>query len=122
MFPQGTLVHQESRPIACEPGIGILARSVGTAWLCPVAYRYELLREQRGEIRVLFGEPQRVAWSDNHRIRDVVDDCSLRLTLLADQVRDDALQERSDDYEVFLRGPLSMEQRFDKLLGRSPGR
>lgn len=122
MFPQGTLVHQEERPIICEPGLGILARSIGTVWMCPVAYRYELLREQRGEVRVLFGTPHRVTWDQSHSIRAVTEECSERLTALADEVRRDALHEQRDDYAVFLRGPRSMEQRFDAILGRKPGR
>lgn len=122
MFPQGTLVHQEHRPIICEPGIALLTKSIGDVWLCPVAYRYELLREQRGEIRVLFGTPHRERWTPERSVRDLVHDCSSRLTALADEVRTDALHEHREGYDVFLRGPLSMEQRFDRILGRTPSR
>ena len=118
MFPQGTLVNQERRPIECEPGIGILARALEDVWLCPVAYRYELLREQRGEVRVVFGTPHRETWSEGRSIRALVRECSDRLSNLADVAREDALNEQHEDYEVFLRGPISMEQRFDRLLGR----
>ena len=118
MFPQGTLVNQERRPIECEPGIGILARALEDVWLCPVAYRYELLREQRGEVRVVFGTPHRETWSEGRSIRALVRECSDRLSNLADVAREDALNEQHEGYEVFLRGPISMEQRFDRLLGR----
>lgn len=118
IFPQGTLVHQDVRPIECEPGIGILAKKLGHVYLCPVALRYELLREQRPECLVRIGVPHEVRWGSSSSVRDVVADCTERLTDLADHVRRDAMTERHDGYTTFFEGRLSMEKRFDRVRGR----
>lgn len=117
MFPQGTLVHQDSRPLVLEPGLGILARAIQPVWLCPVAFRYDLLREQRPDALVAIGQPQRWEgglWS----ARDAVADASAHLTALADEVRAEAQVEQLDAYSVFYRGRRSMEKRYDTLRGR----
>lgn len=119
MFPQGTLVQQDVRPIVCEPGIGILARKLGDVMLCPVAFRYEILREQRPACRVIIGTPHAAANDGRPDVRDVTEACARRLTALADEARADAMLERTEGYQVVLRGKRSMEKRFDAVMGRN---
>lgn len=112
MFPQGTLRHQDVRPLNLEPGIGILARSVPSLLMCPVAIRYDMVKEQRPEFRLHFGEIHEPGSQD---IRAITEDCEVRLLGLADTVREAALSDDCAHWRVLHHGPRSMEKRFDAI-------
>lgn len=114
MFPQGTLVQQDVRPLVVEPGLAMLAKRLPAVWLCPVAMRYELLREQRPEARIVVGRPERVDTAGT-TLRDLQRDSAERLEALADRVRADAQAERTEGYRPCYRGPRSMEKQFDHV-------
>lgn len=116
MFPQGELIHQDAPTIVCEPGIGIIASSLGQCRIVPVALRYEHLREQRPSCWVRFGAPYRVRGSQS--IREITATVGEHLTAVRDMVRDDAVAEDTTEYRTFLRGLMSMEKRFDRLMRR----
>lgn len=118
MFPQGELVQQDVRPIECDPGLGILTKMTGTAWLAPVAFRYELVREQRPDVFIRIGEPKRVEWSESMNVAQVMNDAQERLNNLADSVRTDALSHHVGSYRAIYRGTTSMEKRFDTITGK----
>ena len=118
MYPQGRLIHQDVDRIECEPGIGILTHLVGACRILPVAMRYELLREQRPIGWVRFAEP--VTVGPGTPIRQVQATCSDALTTIRDSLRIDAMNEQHHSYETFVQGRMSMEKRFDALLGRQP--
>lgn len=118
MYPQGELIHQDVDRIECEPGIGILAHLVGTCRILPVAMRYELLREQRPACWVRFAKP--LVIDPGTPIRNAQALCCDALTQVRDSLRSDAMGERQDGYESFIKGRMSMEKRFDALLGRRP--
>lgn len=117
MYPQGTLIHQDVATINCEPGIGILTRMLGRCRILPVAMRYELLREQRPVCWVRFGEPLDIVHGEP--IRTVQTMCTVSLTALRDELRNDAMSEHHDPYDRFIAGRRSMEKRYDALLGRT---
>lgn len=119
MFPQGELVQQDVRPIECDPGLGILARMTGTVWLAPVAFRYELVREQRPDAFIRIGAPQRLDWSETDTIANVMNNAQVRLTSLADGVRADALAHQVSGYRAVYRGATSMEKRFDTITRKN---
>jgi chlorobactene lauroyltransferase len=119
MFPQGELIQQDVRPISCDPGLGILTRLLGTAWLAPVAFRYEMVREQRPDVFIRIGAPQRVEWSKDMRIDDIIRDAQDRLTSLADGVRADAMAHNTAPYRTLYTGARSMEKLFDTITGKS---
>ncbi|MBU3700361.1 MAG: hypothetical protein FGM33_10210 [Candidatus Kapabacteria bacterium] len=118
MYPQGELIHQDVDRIDCEPGVGILTHLVGPCRILPVAMRYEMLREQRPACWVRFDKS--LVIEPSTPIRHVQAICSEALTSVRDVLRADAMSERHEHYETFVRGPLSMEKRFDALLGRRP--
>lgn len=115
MFPQGTLIHQDVRPLGCEPGVGVLASKLPAVWMCPVAMRYELLREQRPQAWIEIGEPYRVEGGEPRILTVHAEE---RLTAVADQLRVAAMHEREEGFRAMTTGPRSMEKRFDTLLGR----
>lgn len=116
MYPQGTLVHQDVDRIECEPGIGILTRLLGHCRILPVAMRYEMLREQRPAAWIRFGQPLDV--TPSRSIREVQSQCSGVLTQLRNDLRRDAMSELHGPYERLFTGRMSMEKRYDAVMGR----
>ncbi len=112
MFPQGTLIHQDQRPIVCDPGIGILANKLPAVWIAPVAMRYELLREQRPHGWITIGQPYRVEGGSPRDVTSVVQE---QITHQADQLRTAAMAEDARSFAELVRGRMSMEKRFDHL-------
>ncbi len=110
MFPQGTLRHQDLRPLHLEPGLGLLARHVPSVLLCPVSLRYDFVLEQRPELRIDIGE----AHEARGDIRSTTADCEQRLTELAERTRQAALNNDTEGWQVLHHGPLSMEKQFDR--------
>jgi len=102
MFPQGMLVHQEQRPLVCEPGLTILASMIPSAVIVPVAIRYEMLREQGGVVWIRCGAR-------------VTSDVCRALEKVADQVRADAMAEDDSAYTVVINGKRSMEKKYDRV-------
>ncbi|MFN6134794.1 MAG: hypothetical protein ACK475_00755, partial [Bacteroidota bacterium] len=80
--------------------------------------RYELLREQRPACWVRFAKP--LVIDSGTPIRNAQALCCDALTQVRDSLRSDAMGERQDGYESFIKGRMSMEKRFDALLGRRP--
>ena len=112
MFPQGTLIHQDQRPIVCEPGVGILAAKLPAVWIVPVAMRYELLREQRPYSWIDVGTPYRVEGGSPREVTSAVQE---QMTLRANAVKEAAMAEQDEGFEALVRGRMSMEKRFDHL-------
>ncbi len=118
MFPQGALVQQDVRPIICDPGLAMLARLTSSAWLAPVAFRYELLREQRPDVLIKIGTPEFVQWTNATTVTDVMNRAQVRLTEVADQTRQDAMTEDLTSYRVLYQGARSMEKTFDTITNK----
>ncbi len=118
IFPQGQLVPQDHRPIVCESGIGILAKLLGEAYFVPVALRYDFLREQRPEMFVRIGTPDYIVWDKDKSVRAITEFFTQRLTQEWDVLHHDIHGQTNQDYRIFLEGSMSMEKRFDKILGR----
>ena len=118
IFPQGQLVPQEYRPIVCESGIGILAKLLGAAYFAPVALRYDFLREQRPEMFVRIGKPAHIVWDAENNVRTITEFFTQQLTHEWDSLRHDILMQNTQEYRTFLEGSISMEKRFDKILGK----
>lgn len=115
MFPQGTLVHQEERPILCEPGIAILASMVPNAVVIPVAIRYEVLREQGGVLWLRFGRAIESAEREAMSIEDVRGIVAEQMQAVANIVRTDAMSENATEYDTVLKGKRSMEKKYDSM-------
>ena len=56
IFPQGTIIHQESRPLEFEPGAAFLALKSGRAIIKPVTLHYSFNHHQLPSVSILFGE------------------------------------------------------------------
>jgi 1-acyl-sn-glycerol-3-phosphate acyltransferase len=59
MFPQGKVVPAWKRPFGFQGGLAWLKQNVPQAALIPLARRFEFLREEKPQILLRFGPPQR---------------------------------------------------------------
>ncbi|MBC8124521.1 MAG: lysophospholipid acyltransferase family protein [Candidatus Kapabacteria bacterium] len=102
MFPQGTLINQETANIDCEPGIAILAKMLGTVRIVPLALRYEMLRFKKSTCWAKFGEPLTIEWTPTSTIAQVTSAVSNALTVLSSNLRNDAINENDATYRSFI--------------------
>jgi len=107
MFPQGTLIHQDLS-IACDPGIGILAKKLGRVTIVPLALRYEMLRDQHPTCWARFGNPIEVIWGEHSTIEDVTLSVTNALTMASALLRADAKYEDDSAYRPFIIGRRSL--------------
>ncbi|MCU0331143.1 MAG: lysophospholipid acyltransferase family protein [Candidatus Kapabacteria bacterium] len=114
MFPQGTLVHQDKRPLNLDPGLAILCRYLGTCSIIPVAMRYDVVHEQRPVARIRVGKPVWLSNEETGDIRGTLRRAEDLLTSTANEAYTDALHDEERPYRVLLEGAKSMEKRFDE--------
>lgn len=119
LFPQGEIVPNDRRPIHCYSGTAHLIQRIGTCAIVPVAFRYELLREERPIALVSVGEIEEVAANDGRTIPQLTEHITALLTAQADRLRDDFCREQLEEFDVILRGKGSINNRWDKARGRS---
>ncbi len=124
VFPQGTIVPNDRRPLALSRGVAHLARRAGAVRLAPVALRYEFSQEQRPDAFISVG-PARVLYGDEApRPRALMADLAADLTATIDALRADVVAERLADFTIVLRGKSGIDRAFDQLAsrGRRPSR
>jgi 1-acyl-sn-glycerol-3-phosphate acyltransferase len=110
-FPQGTITHPE-HVVHCGPGLALLMREVGVAWLCPVGIRYESLQAPKPTVIVRFGKAERVEWTEHGEIGDVAEALTQRLAFVADRVRSDVMNRHFSAYtDVFQHTSQRIPQR-----------
>jgi chlorobactene lauroyltransferase len=118
MFPQGTLVHQDKRPLQLDPGLAILCRSLQGATIIPVAMRYDLLLEQRPEARIGIGDPLYISPAMANDLRATISIAQQLLSACADNIQRDAYAAEQAGYRTLYQGCLSMEKRYDIIKKR----
>jgi 1-acyl-sn-glycerol-3-phosphate acyltransferase len=117
IFPQGELVHQESRPLHLYSGLAVLMRMLGTAMAAPVAIRYEFLKEQKPECFISIGRPHLINIQEFTATEQITELCSRELTNSMDALRNDILQDNLQDFTLMMQGGMSMEKKWDKVRG-----
>lgn len=118
MFPQGTIVHQDKRPLGFEPGIGMLVKKLGRVALAPVAFRYDYQREEGAEIRISIGVPELFEWDKDSSIKAITEQCEQTMQTLMSAQQHQAIHSLYDGYEVYLSGRKSIEKSYDSLRGK----
>lgn len=117
LFPQGDIRPNDLRPIECYSGTSHLIRLLGDCTLLPVAFRYELLGEERPIALGRFGNPERITEKNIPGIRDLTAHIAERITVEADRLRDDVLGEHLEEYTTILAGKHSIDRRWDRARG-----
>ena len=128
-FPQGEIVPNDRRPLEIQRGIGRLLEMIGRVTLLPVAFRYELMDNERPDAWIRVGPPTGLDLTSpagtmsGSEIEELV---RRGMTGTADRLREDVLERRTDEYRTILRGRRSIDEWWSDLRGnrslhRRPG-
>jgi 1-acyl-sn-glycerol-3-phosphate acyltransferase len=117
LFPEGTMLPNERRPLQVLSGAARLAQRVGRVRLVPVAMRYEFLQEQRPDIFIRFG-PARVVTQADHP-RAITAWLGAAITAELDALTADVIAERLANFTTVLRGRGGIDRTFDRLASRT---
>ena len=119
-FPQGEIVPNDRRPIQIQRGISRLLEMIGHFTLLPVAFRYELLDNERPDAWIRVGSPTKLRLREalgDTAISDLAEHVRTGLTETADRLRADVLERRTEEYGTILRGGRSVDDRWSDLRG-----
>lgn len=117
IFPQGERRPAGERPLRCERGAAQLARAYASPLrICPVAFRYAFVGEQRPEAFVLVGEEWLPGPADRGRSRRVLMDAIAgRLERTVAGLDELVAGERLDAFAPLTPGRLSVNKRLDRF-------
>ena len=117
VFPQGTMVPNERRPLRLYSGVARLAKQVGHVRVVPMAFRYQFLQEQRPDVFISIGAGRLATERDAPRATTAwLGDA---LTTELDALTADVTAERLGDFTVVLRGRGGIDRTFDRLASRT---
>jgi chlorobactene lauroyltransferase len=121
LFPQGEIVPNDRRPLTFFSGAAHLARLTCPSLLYPLASRIEYMAEQRPDLYISLGAPMMVT-EEMSREAGFLKRCTHQLetgvTAELDQLRDDIIACRRDDFTLLMHGQASTNRIFDSLLFR----
>lgn len=123
MFPQGVIAHNDRRPLGCETGAAHLAARLGACTLAPVAFRYEVGREELPIALASVGPLRRIEPGERVTPRELGAEIEEMLTQEVDHLRESVVADRLEDFHPFLVGARSVSQRWDRVrrIGRGKG-
>jgi chlorobactene lauroyltransferase len=117
IFPQGDRRPAEERPLRCQRGAAQLARAyAGPLRICPVAFRYAFLGEQRPEAFVLVGDEWLPGPAERAASRAVLMDAVAgRLEHTVATLDELVAREYLDTFTPLTAGGLSVNKRLDRF-------
>ena len=98
IFPQGTIEHNDIRPLKLYTGAARIIKRVGAAYTAPVALRYEFLDDFRPEALMRVEEPERVEAMPGFNAKQLTETFSQRLTEALDALRADVFAKNLSAY------------------------
>ncbi|HUP27105.1 MAG TPA: lysophospholipid acyltransferase family protein [Chloroflexia bacterium] len=116
MFPQGTMVHPEARPINIYGGAANIARRLDECALVPVAVRYEFLLEQAPDAFACVGPPLLVSAGGHLSSREITTRLQAAMTSTADDLRHDIASSNLRAYRRVLEGRGSVNKAWDRVV------
>ncbi len=99
IFPQGVTLPNDVRPLRLYTGAAHIIKQTGTAYVAPVAMRYEFLDEFHPDILVRVGEVERIEAGANFNAKRMTNVLTVNLTSTLDRVRTDIIRRDLADYE-----------------------
>jgi 1-acyl-sn-glycerol-3-phosphate acyltransferase len=117
IFPQGERRPAGERPLRCERGAAQLARAYGGPLrVCPVAFRYAFVGEQRPEAFVLLGEEWLPAPAERAGSRRaLMEGIAHRLEHTVASLDELVAPERLEAFAPLTAGGLSVNKRLDRF-------
>ncbi|MBS1913338.1 MAG: lysophospholipid acyltransferase family protein [Bacteroidetes bacterium] len=119
IFPQGTIAPNDRRPIRTEPGAAHLARRLERVAIAPVAFRYEVGREEHPLACIRIGAPRILGGADTADPRKLNEEIARMMEAELDALRDAMLAENYAGFERLIRGRRSVNAAWDDVRGRS---
>jgi 1-acyl-sn-glycerol-3-phosphate acyltransferase len=98
IFPQGEILHNDSRPFHFYKGISKITEKVGKCRAIPLAVRYEFLGEFKPEIFVKVGKTEFFDNNSKAETRNLENN----LSLLLDKLKSDILNKNFKDFEKII--------------------
>ncbi len=117
IFPQGKIVPNDCRPIRCQSGIGRLIAMLGECSVIPVAFRYEVGREELPIAYVSVGQEGRFTGNDTRSPHELATEVATLLTNELDALRNAVLTESTEGFQPLLSGRASVSTRWDNARG-----
>jgi len=121
IFPQGKILPNDHRPIEVESGTAHLIRLLGKCSVAPVAFRYELGREELPIAYISVGRAEHLPAGDATPVRERSRLIATAMTDELNRLRDDLNEERTGGFELLLRGRSSINRRWDGVRGIDDG-
>ena len=116
IFPQGTMLPNDFRPIVFFNGISKIAQKLGEVNLIPVAFRYEFLMEQRPEIFISIGKAKSTGSFEN--IKDLTADLNDKLLKELDRLKNRVIKSEFSGFRTILQGRESVNKKVDTVYGK----
>jgi len=119
IYPQGTMVPNERRPLDFFSGIAHLASKInGDVRLVPIAIRYQFLQEQRPEVFIHVGKARIISPDQRIKAHQLTEELRLTLTADIDQLTADVIAEHTSDFRTIMAGQGGVDRTLDRLLLR----
>lgn len=126
IFPQGTMLPNDRRPLYFFSGTARLATHAAKLGpsptppvrLVPVAMRLEFVQEQRPDAFISVGPARVLDPMDLPHPRMLNAEMTETLTNEVDRLRDTIIAEQFDDFAIVLRGKQGVDRIFDRLASR----
>ncbi|MCI0474323.1 MAG: hypothetical protein L0Y76_12145, partial [Ignavibacteria bacterium] len=115
IFPQGELLHWNTRPVVFEHGLSYMLSKCGKVNLIPAAVNYEFLMEQRPEIFMSVSEP--VITDNAIPRREMSEHLSRIMEKMLDEQKSLIISGNTGNYRTLIKGKKSKNKILDRISG-----
>lgn len=115
IFPQGGLLANDTRPIEFLRGLSWVIKHVPKVQLISVAFRYEFINEQLPEIFLTFNLLGQLPENEIKKSTVLNKKLEEILTKQLDELKEDVMQRKVENYQPALGGKLSINIMYDKF-------
>lgn len=114
IFPQGVLLPNDTRPLKFFTGVSSIVEKLGCVNLIPLAMKYEFLMEQRAEIFLQIGKPERTKEPVKDK-KEFTLNLQNNLTTEVDSLKSKITANDLDSFKTIFHGKDSRNKTIDKL-------
>lgn len=102
IFPQGKIFPNDLRPIKFYSGVSRIVEKVKICNILPIGFRYESINYFKPQIFVNIGEMNFINTDENFNYKTFTNDLELDMTKLLDNLKDNVINNKIDDFENLL--------------------
>lgn len=117
IYPQGRILPADFRPLGFYNGISRIVQMAGREVQCvPFVRRYEFMMQQRPEVFVVLGPPQRISGVQDPK--ELTSQFENRLTVMLDDLRCRIAKQQLEGFVSVLVGRRSTNETLDAVRGK----